>query len=85
MDTATATAYIPFVIVSPDVHSLSADVIRLEERERRLGRGHLHRYVLVLFVVERALAGGQRRGAGARRRVGNSEEEKMKKESSGRK
>jgi hypothetical protein len=40
--------YIPFVIICPDVHALSADVLRLEERERRLGRGHLHRYVLVL-------------------------------------
>jgi hypothetical protein len=58
IDTAWPTAaYIPFVIIGPDVHPLSADIIRLEERERRLGRGHLHRYVLVLFVVvERALA-----------------------------
>ena len=40
--------YIPFVIIRPDVHAPSADVLKLEERERRLGRGYLYRYVLVL-------------------------------------
>jgi len=40
--------HIPFVVVRPDVHSLLAYVLRLEKRQGRLGRCHLHRYVLVL-------------------------------------
>ena len=41
-------AHIPFVIVRPDVHSLPADILRLEKRERRLRRGYLYGYILVL-------------------------------------
>jgi hypothetical protein len=45
--------YTPFVVIRPDVHAPSADVLKLEERERRLGRGYLYRYVLVLEGARR--------------------------------
>ena len=63
--TGGPTAYFPFVIIGPDVHSQSADGIRLEERERRLGRDHLYRHVLVLLEQ-------RSRGGGAGGRVGKS-------------
>lgn len=44
----TRGAHIPFVVVGPHIHSQTADVPRLEEGERRLGRCHLHGHALVL-------------------------------------
>jgi hypothetical protein len=61
--------YTPFVVIRPDVHSLSPDVLRLEERQRRLGRGHLHRYVLVLEGCSR----GAPRDGVRRKEIGKQE------------
>jgi hypothetical protein len=43
-------AHIPFIVVGPHIHSQTANVPRLEEGERWLGRCHLHGHVLVLYA-----------------------------------
>jgi hypothetical protein len=64
----TEETHIPFVVVRPDVDVVPADVLRIEERERRLGRGHLYRHVPVL---ERGPRGaGETQWGGGRGSVG---------------
>jgi len=45
-----AIVRIPFIDIRPHIHSQTANVPRLEEGERWLGRCHLHGHVLVLYA-----------------------------------